>query len=508
MPAKVALKITEGKLKGKDFSFNERTSCIFGRSDDCKVTETQLPEDDPFVSRHHCMLDINPPEATIRDFGSLNGTYLNDVKIGQRARGSAPEDAQKEKFPEHDIKNGDRIKIGDSVFSVTIHNPCHCARCQKEIPEELSAKAERKPGLFQCDECFRKTEKSPGMIPMKKRMTCKMCGKDVTPEIGYTRVGDYVCKSCLNEPMKFIEMLLDLAKSGNRDLIAIDGYRVLRILGQGGMGIVYLAEKKKTGEKIALKVMIPKIATDDKAKSDFLRETENTKALRHKNIVQLYDNGYSNATFFMTLDYCNGGSVDKLMLDKGGALSVDEASRIILDVLDGLEYAHYAEIPHVKLSNGEYGKGRGLIHRDISPHNIFLMNSNGSSCAKLGDFGLAKAFDLAGLSGRTRTGTAAGKPFYMPRQQVLNYKFSKPEVDVWAVAASFYKMLTNDFPRNFPKDQDVWQTVLQNRPIPIRDRNKSIPKKLAEVIDEALIDNPEIKIKTAAELKKRIQAAM
>jgi serine/threonine protein kinase len=303
-------------------------------------------------------------------------------------------------------------------------------------------------------------------------------------------------------------MLLDLAKSGNRDLLAIDGYRVLRILGQGGMGIVYLAEKEKTGEKIALKVMIPKIATDEKAKADFLRETENTKALRHKNIVQLYDNGYSNATFFMTLDYCNGGSVDKLMFDKGGALSIDEACRITLDVLDGLEYAHYAEIPHVKLSNGEYGKGRGLVHRDISPHNIFLMNSNGTSCAKLGDFGLAKAFDLAGLSGRTRTGTAAGKPFYMPRQQVLNYKFSKPEVDVWAVAASFYKMLTNDFPRNFPKDQDVWQTVLQNRPVPIRDRNKSIPKKLADVIDEALIDNPEIKIKTAAELKERIRLAM
>ncbi|MFZ2656398.1 MAG: protein kinase, partial [Victivallales bacterium] len=400
MPAKITLKITEGKLKGKEFSFNERTSCIFGRSEDCKATETQLPEDDSSVSRHHCMLDINPPEATIRDFGSLNGTYLNDVKIGQRAAGTAPEDGQKEKFPEHDIKDEDRIKIGKSVFSVMIHKPCRCARCLKEIPEELSSKAERKPGLFQCDECFKKAEKSPEKIPLKKKMACKMCGKDISAEIGYSRVGDYVCKSCVNEPMKFIEMLLNMAKSGNKDLVAIDGYKVLRILGQGGMGIVYLAEREKTGEKIALKVMTPKIATDEKAKNDFLRETENTKALRHKNIVQLYDNGYSNATFFMTLDYCNGGSVDKLMLERGGTLGLEEACRIILDVLDGLEYAHQAEIPNVKLADGKYEKGRGLVHRDISPHNIFLMNSGVSYCAKLGDFGLAKSFDLAGLSGR------------------------------------------------------------------------------------------------------------
>ncbi|MFZ2658646.1 MAG: hypothetical protein WAX69_27180, partial [Victivallales bacterium] len=107
-----------------------------------------------------------------------------------------------------------------------------------------------------------------------------------------------------------------------------------------------------------------------------------------------------------------------------------------------------------------------------------------------------------------RTGTAAGKPFFMPRQQVLNYKFSMPEVDVWAVAASFYNMLTGDYPRNFSMKQDVWQSVLQNHPIPIRDRNRSIPKKLADVIDEALIDNPSLKFKTATELKKRIRSAM
>jgi serine/threonine-protein kinase len=121
---------------------------------------------------------------------------------------------------------------------------------------------------------------------------------------------------------------------------------------------------------------------------------------------------------------------------------------------------------------------------------------------------LAKAFDLAGLSGQTRTGSAAGKPYFLPRQQVINFKYAKPEVDVWAAAASFYFMITGQPPRNFPEGKDPWQVVLQTPAVPIRQRDSGILKRLAKVIDLALIDRPAIPFQSAAECKRALESAL
>jgi len=125
--------------------------------------------------------------------------------------------------------------------------------------------------------------------------------------------------------------------------------------------------------------------------------------------------------------------------------------------------------------------------------------------AKISDFGLANAFDRAGLSGQTRTGSTAGTPVFMPRQQVINFKYAQPEVDVWAAAASLYNMVTGVFPRDFPRGKDPWQMVLQSQPVPIRQRNSAIPKRVAEVIDLALVDKPHLHFKTAAAFKQALE---
>lgn len=125
---------------------------------------------------------------------------------------------------------------------------------------------------------------------------------------------------------------------------------------------------------------------------------------------------------------------------------------------------------------------------DNSRGNIFLAGSGRALVAKVGDYGLAKAFDTAGLSGQTSNGSLAGTPKYMPRQQVLNFKKAQPEVDVWACAASLYAMLTGTCPRTFTANTDPWFAVLSTSAVPIRERKKTIPKKLAEAIDRALVD--------------------
>src|ERR1700704_2250284 len=92
MPAKVTLTVTKGKLKGEEFVFDDRTTCIIGRANDCSPC---VPDDQDHktISRHHCLLDINPPDIRVRDFGSLNGTYVNGHKIGQRTRQQTPAEA-------------------------------------------------------------------------------------------------------------------------------------------------------------------------------------------------------------------------------------------------------------------------------------------------------------------------------------------------------------------------------------------------------------------------------
>ncbi len=506
MPAKVTLSVTEGQLRGQEFVFDERTTGIVGKVEGC---HPRLPQDADHrtVSRHHCLFDINPPDIRIRDFGSLNGTWVNRQMIGRREKGMTPDQASELSFPEHDLRDGDEVRLGKTVFRVSVFVPNYCSECSAEIPDEQKARAELSPGVVQCEACRRNTTQIEQPLA-KKSKVCAKCGRDVSAEMGDARQGDLVCAACRHNPLGIIHKLLELANGGQKNLVAIQGYTILKELGRGGMGAVYLARHDKTDEQVALKVMLPRVAANQKAKQTFLREAENTQALHHPNVVEVRDVVCVQGTFFFTLGFCDGGSVDQLMKQRGSRLSIDEAVEITLQALDGLEYAHHAEVPQVRLDDGTFGRGEGLVHRDLKPHNLFLSGSGRSRRALIGDFGLAKAFDLAGLSGQTCTGAMAGTPVFMPRPQIINFKYAKPDVDVWAMAASLYFMLTGQLTRDFPKGKEPFNIILSTDAVPVRQRDSSIPKKLAEVIDTALIDQPSIPFQTAADFKRALESAI
>ncbi|MGB3421729.1 MAG: protein kinase [Dolichospermum sp.] len=448
MQSTITLTITTGKLSGKQYIFDSRTTCLIGRNDDCYLS---IPDEfDKRVSRYHCLLDINPPEIRIRDLGSLNGTYINNTKIGGRQSHQNAEEAAKLNFPEYDLQHGDHITVGDTVLKITT---------------EIKQAVNQPPDI-----------KTPHFVNPEPKAK--------------TRLFDVIQK------------LIKLAISGERNLKALLNYQIIKSIGKGGFGEVYLAQHSQTGKFVALKVMLPEIAEDDQSVQMFLREIENLKALKHQNVVKFFDYGYAENLFFLVMEYYEGGNVDNLMQQLGGKLPVDMAMGIIIEVLDGLTYTHNAEIPYVKLASGSFGKGKGLVHRDLKPSNIFLSNINGKLTAKIGDYGLAKSFDLAGLSGQTLTKSIGGTPGFIPRQQVLKYRESQPDVDVWASAACLYNMLTGYVPRNFTKDP--FMDILENDPVPILQRNGNIPKKLAEVIDLALIEKPQIYFDSAEKFKKAL----
>ncbi|PPJ62967.1 protein kinase domain-containing protein [Cuspidothrix issatschenkoi] len=447
MSSKIILTITQGKLSGKQYIFASRSTCIVGRNDDCNLQIADAV--DMTISRYHCLLDINPPDIRVRDLGSLNGTFVNGKKIGQRQREQTAKEAVKLNFPEYNLQNGDEIRLGDILFKIEV---------------------EAEPEL----------EKKSDIIPPTAK----------------------------NNPNCLIifQNLLELAQKNHTKLQTLSGYKLIKSLGKGGFGEVFLAQHIHTKKLVAIKIMIPAVTINTRGVKMFLQATENIKMLQHDNIVQLFDYGFAENAFFLIMEYFPGGNVWDLMQKSGWRLPLKTAVDITIQVLEGLIYAHSVAVPRMQLDHEKLNQAKGLVHQDLKPNNILISQINDELEVKIGDYGLSKAFDLAGLSGQTLTGTKTGTPAFMPRQQVLDFKHELPEIDIWATAACLYNLLTGYFPRDFTGDP--WLSVLQNKPVPIRQRNNSIPKKLADVIDLALQEKPQIHFQTAEQFKQALLDAI
>src|SRR5437667_3357995 len=117
MPAKVILTIATGPCTGQRMVFAERTTCLIGRARECQL---RLPQEESHISRYHCLIDINPPEVQVRDLGSRNGTFLNDLMIGQRHPEQTSKEAATELFPSYDLKDGDELRLGPTIVRVSL----------------------------------------------------------------------------------------------------------------------------------------------------------------------------------------------------------------------------------------------------------------------------------------------------------------------------------------------------------------------------------------------------
>jgi serine/threonine protein kinase len=164
---------------------------------------------------------------------------------------------------------------------------------------------------------------------------------------------------------------------------------------------------------------------------------------------------------------------------------------IMLQALEGLAFAH----------------SKGVVHRDLKPSNILLSGTPAQPAAKLADMGLAKNFDKAGFSGMTVTGAFAGTPFYMPKEQLTNFKYVKPVTDVWSVGATFYNMLSGETPRDFPRGCDPMEVILRGEIVPMSRRGPSIPRGLAAILDKAILSSPKERFQDAAEMLAAMRKA-
>lgn len=503
MPDKLTLQIIAGPENGKNFAFEEHDTLIFGRMDDCNVC---LP-DDSFLSRHHFILEVNPPQARVRDLGSLNGTYVNGVKYGGRQRHETPEQGALHQYPEVDLKDGDEIKVGETIMQIEVNLAQYCISCGSELSKNWAEKRIAAGEALLCEKCLleqerkAREEQKPPPPPKPKPVYCQKCGKDVTEEArGAPREG-YICQQCQQEAAfdpgeLLMQLLARMMAEGSlppeAEELKVPDYDIVRKLGCGGMGCVYLAKHKKTGQQVALKVMLSKVAVSEHARAQFTREIDNQRMLKHKNIAAFMGQGSVGSMFYFLQEFCSAGCVGKLLERRGGRLSIDEALPIMIDSLEGMEYAHDMH----------------YVHRDLKPQNVLLQQVNGKQVAKIGDLGMAKNFTTAGFSGMTVTGSYGGTPPFMPREQVINFKYVKPVTDVWALGATYYNMLTGFYPLDFSGEPDHVKVILNGKPTPIRQRRSDIPPRLAEVIDRSLQVKVQDRYQDAGEMLVAVRKAI
>jgi tRNA A-37 threonylcarbamoyl transferase component Bud32 len=250
-------------------------------------------------------------------------------------------------------------------------------------------------------------------------------------------------------------------------------YRLLRRLGQGGMGEVFEAEHVDLGTRVAIKLMHPDISADESAVRALLREGRAAAAIRHPNVVQVLDVGTEQGRPYLVMELLEGEDLAK-RLRREGALTAHDALDFILPILSGLAAAHQA----------------GVIHRDLKPSNVVLAQRRGGLHPVVVDFGISKVLDPRS-DPATSSVTMAGTPQYMAPEQLRRRSRLDGRCDQYALGVILYECLTGGSPFWAEDYYDLLHAVMTASVVPPSTLNPQIPVALDAVLLRAIARRPE-----------------
>ena len=315
--------------------------------------------------------------------------------------------------------------------------------------------------------------------------------------------GPKVCPQCGEEyaldqrfcPKDGTTLLLQDTTGDLVGAVIADRYHVLRKLGEGGMGQVYLAEHVKIGRKSALKVMNPGMVKDADSISRFNREASNASRINHPHVADVYDFGETDdGIIYLAMEFVDGPSLTKLIEEQGGnILPPSRTATIIRQAADALAVAHEM----------------GIVHRDLKPDNIMIArNRDGSDCVKIVDFGIAKAAGNAAQK-VTKTGLVVGTPEYMSPEQLAADKLDGRS-DIYALGLVAFNLLTGRLP--FPADtvQESMIMRLTERPRRLGEMRPEIgwTPEVQAVLDRALERDVAARYRSASDFGRDFAGAI
>ena len=265
----------------------------------------------------------------------------------------------------------------------------------------------------------------------------------------------------------------------------VAGYRVERLLGRGGMSVVYLAEQVRLKRPAALKLLAPELADDERFRERFLRESELAASLDHPSVIPIYDAGEVDGQLYIAMRYVEGSDLRALLLSEG-KLEPERTLRVLRPVADALDYAH----------------AHGLVHRDVKPGNI-LLAADGP--VYLSDFGLTRRVDEG--ASLTEAGELVGSIDYAAPEQIEGGAVDGRS-DIYSLACVFYECLTGSIP--FPRDSamaKLWAHLRDAPPAPSA-VNPTLSTELDAVLARGLAKQPNDRYKTATELVEDLQGVV
>src|SRR5919197_3723936 len=250
-----------------------------------------------------------------------------------------------------------------------------------------------------------------------------------------------------------------------RDTVIDERYRVLNRIGSGGMADVYCAEDTQLGRRVALKLLYSRFAEDQEFVERFRREASAAAGLQHPNVVQVYDRGEWDGTYYIAMEFLEGRSLKQIIREEG-PLDPDRAIDIVIQVLRAERFAHK----------------RGIVHRDIKPHNV-IVDDEGR--AKVTDFGIARA----GASDMTETGSIMGTAQYLSPEQAQGQPVDARS-DLYAIGVMLYELLTGVVPFDGESPVTIALKQVSEAPVPPLQRNPAVTPALDAVVRRALRKDP------------------
>ncbi len=265
-------------------------------------------------------------------------------------------------------------------------------------------------------------------------------------------------------------------------------YEILRELGRGGMGVVYLAKNKLMGRLEVLKVVGGHLANKPAVLDRFIREIQSAARLQHKNIVSAYSALRVGESIILAMEYVEGEDLAKVV-KSGGQLPVANACYYIYQAALGLQHAHE----------------RGMVHRDIKPANLILASDGKKKVVKVLDFGLAKVTSEGEAdSGLTSEGQMLGTPDYISPEQIRDAQKADIRADIYSLGCTFYYLLTGGPPFRASKLWDLYQAHFSMDADPLNRVRPEVSSELAALVAKMLAKDPDLRFQTPGDVAQSL----